>query len=1170
MEEVDDFLLEPGSMQYIENARFPKKDVAEKVRPFGQGVVTGSAGFTADALAIWSDNDKRAAVVSPRRVSHTDDAGVTWGTDTKTMDLLGIKRICSSQEQQGFHSFTWAPMGIVNGIFFTPSTALCAFERVEKVSRRNQRQVVVQTYNMTTGELIDERLHENAHSPRVHSLGGVGGQAVYGFVQNGNLLYYGLGVSGDLQSATLAGNFSFDVEDRNGYIDNDDGLLDAQNYGDLRFGWNFTMTNYNGQHVSYHDIKTGRGCTAFKDGGSPFEAVRITFHGATGVPSGGTFAVAFDFIGSRNSVLDCCVDTTGTYAYVLVGRISDSENEWDTKLYQVRLSDGNVRGDYTVGSQGQRVPVNGSVRCSSGSVWCAVTYAYDYPTDTMINGGAHRIVWDRVDDQTDWSTSPPTSSDAQEFIFNHRLCSNIVIDKDNRAYCVVQQWSNWNPGITDLGAVPANPDVPTPTITGNKPVTSILIRLDVDTDIHNSVVATFDAAQSKAVPFPSDEQSVHKGGELYYFSNGAPGNNGYHQFFYGNSVAYTVWDAAYYLSTSAADAYVSTSDPKDEWRRLLALGSGAFRVYQVENDIPTYWANFPDGAIAGASVPIWYDARGRNVMSGGMLDSPEIVKITRVGGNGATYNAYADTGEGSETPKAYTAVWKFTDTAGRVHRSAPATPVFVGKLEAADTTTEEITVIVTPPIMLQRERGTLYLEIYESFQGGPFQLAATDIKNFFDASLVTAQEVVVNVSGTSVRDIYNYREAPQLYTEGDVLAADPWPNFDYVVQSGRRMFAHSIADPSTVYYSKVFEPNVAPEFSAALTITLGNNEITALGTIDDKTLCFTEDGIWVIYGTGPDNTGANGDFFVEKLTHTVGCEDQRSVQNIKDGVFFYSSTTGEFHLLTRDMNLVDIGAGVRDISRRITNVDASVVDPSAHEVRWWVQLDPAVPFLPIGQTVDVPAQPPRPFLENLTDNEGSLVYNYRHQKWSFHELGSPGETLGGGALILDNKVSIISTSWVNYVESDTEWRWSNRMKWETPWLRVNQLQDFGRFYEATILGKYLSSWTDTGNGIEAGDLWVTVKYDYEGADADTDTYVFKANQDFNPVEGDRLQLRVRPKRQKCQAVKFIIEERATTAIEVWEPTYTNGRGFQLTAIDLLYGSKGGSGSKNLGSRRRKG
>jgi hypothetical protein len=104
--------------------------------------------------------------------------------------------------------------------------------------------------------------------------------------------------------------------------------------------------------------------------------------------------------------------------------------------------------------------------------------------------------------------------------------------------------------------------------------------------------------------------------------------------------------------------------------------------------------------------------------------------------------------------------------------------------------------------------------------------------------------------------------------------------------------------------------------------------------------------------------------------------------------------------------------------------------------------------------------------------------------------------------------------------------------------------------------------------LEAGDLKVTIKYDYEGMDGDADEYTFRANVDFDPTDGERLQFRVRPGRQKCQALKFIIEEQQTTPLDDAEPGYTLGRGFELDSIDLVYGAKGGS-SRNFGRRRQK-
>jgi hypothetical protein len=190
-----------------------------------------------------------------------------------------------------------------------------------------------------------------------------------------------------------------------------------------------------------------------------------------------------------------------------------------------------------------------------------------------------------------------------------------------------------------------------------------------------------------------------------------------------------------------------------------------------------------------------------------------------------------------------------------------------------------------------------------------------------------------------------------------------------------------------------------------------------------------------------------------------------------------------------------------------------------------------------------------------------LVYNFKYKKWSFLDDTALYHIVG----IVNGKPAGLK-DWDFYRTSDT-WADAELCRWETPWIKVNQLQDFGRFYSAEFLGKYLSSWTDNGDDVEAGDLQVTIRYDYEGADGDTDVFRFRANQDLAATNGERLQFKVTPSRQKCQAIKFDIEEIPTTGIEVSEPDYATGRGFMLTAVDLHYGAKGGSSRLPAGRKK---
>lgn len=66
-----------------------------------------------------------------------------------------------------------------------------------------------------------------------------------------------------------------------------------------------------------------------------------------------------------------------------------------------------------------------------------------------------------------------------------------------------------------------------------------------------------------------------------------------------------------------------------------------------------------------------------------------------------------------------------------------------------------------------------------------------------------------------------------------------------------------------------------------------------------------------------------------------------------------------------------------------------------------------------------------------------------------------------------------------------------------------------------------------------------------------------------------MQFAVHPGQPKCQAIKVRITEIPTEGVEVSEPLYGAGRGVALSAMDIVYTPKTGTGSKTLPAGRRK-
>jgi hypothetical protein len=165
----------------------------------------------------------------------------------------------------------------------------------------------------------------------------------------------------------------------------------------------------------------------------------------------------------------------------------------------------------------------------------------------------------------------------------------------------------------------------------------------------------------------------------------------------------------------------------------------------------------------------------------------------------------------------------------------------------------------------------------------------------------------------------------------------------------------------------------------------------------------------------------------------------------------------------------------------------------------------------------------------------------------------------GGAAIIDSTKDI-------YVTSET-WSDSRPVKCRTPWIRIANLQTYGSVDEICFLGKYYSSWNDNGGGFEAGDVQITLEYDYEGYGAASDVYLFRANA--GDLGTDRMQFSVHPGRRKCQAIRVTIEEVLTTKLDDDEPTYSLGRGFALTGMDIIYTQKAGLGTQTTPARTGK-
>jgi len=1149
-EEVDEFLLEAPGMASMRNVRFTKLDTCEKAEPTSFVAVTGGANHSVDAYGMWTkDND--VSIVANNEVLVSLDSGDTWDVYAQDTDLLGIEKVCSTIEGSGAINFQMQPLGtyVASPLSFDITHYACAWERVRQTSQAvdNFRDVVTAIYD-ADGRLLSEKVIASASSPRLQPLGGTSCALLCVDIFGDFHLEVGSSIT---EAFTFVNTYARTIRDYNHYYNSTNfgwgaaGFeLDGEN---MRLGYSVDMMDNNHSTAFHSPLNASFGVVGFKAGGA-IEWERT----ALGIPQGSPQILTVDSDPLYYALLDAHTD--GTYNYFLIAEQDTTTWALGTRVGLFReVVAGGTPDIYWFATNLNGPVVNGSIHLDNGGddMYVAFTMAYGDPEQLMQTTlGRHALLLRKMSGVT--GSFPPSLDTSQE-LFSQRLVSNIVVDKNDFPHLVVQQWDNWNP---DDGAISASPDIPALTSTHQKPLTSVHLRWDyIDEEV--DVIASYDAGQSKAMPASIEEQN-NALMSMVYFDQGIA-EAGAHQFWFGNRNLLTAEDNFYFLTNGTANAW-----PINDGRVPLHPGTARMNIYHLQSSLRVPYEQFSTGMFVGTSLPVWYDG-SRELVESTSLESPEVCGLT-MDGDGGTYLAYQELGIAADASKACQAVCGYYDDGGLVHRSAPSAPLYFGRAEATITTGHKVVAYVTPPLSVARNR-QYFIEMYENFPGETPQLCATRWVSDNQASERQDVAWATNLNPTTLAhdlNVTGFRTAKALYTAGNVLAADPWPSFDLLAKSGRRIFAHSIGDPSAIFYSKTFENGIAPEFSAALVISLGNETITALAAIDDKVIAWTHDEMFLIYGTGPDNTGANGDFFVEKFPHKMGCIDQDSILQYADGIAFFSNSTREFQLVTRDLQIQDLGESVKGITDDDSfDIVRALVYPDEHELRWYCNRSLPTKWLPDGGETDVP-QPPRPQMETEVPTSLVIVYNFKYKKWSFLDDTADYHIVG----LVDGKPAGLF-GWNFYKTSDT-WSDAELCQWETPWIKVNQLQDFGRFYGATFVGKYLSSWTDNGAGVESGDLQVTVRYDYEGQGGQADVFRFRANKELGDTNGRRLQFKIRPPRQKCQAVKFEIEEVATTAIEVWEPTYAPGRGFVLTAVDIHYGAKGGSADKNLPAERKKG
>ncbi|HEY6924947.1 MAG TPA: hypothetical protein VI653_15840, partial [Steroidobacteraceae bacterium] len=269
--------------------------------------------------------------------------------------------------------------------------------------------------------------------------------------------------------------------------------------------------------------------------------------------------------------------------------------------------------------------------------------------------------------------------------------------------------------------------------------------------------------------------------------------------------------------------------------------------------------------VAGAQ-PQWVDAVAS--YEAGFIQAPVSLAAPSVAGGGVLPAG------GSYK---YTAVF-VSNVGGVEERSAPALPV------SATTAAPNTTIITRWSTMELGSRRQVTCKVYRTLTNGTVYY----LVGKFDASPGGDVLGYFNFADSLSTDLDIVQNEALYVNIGQELAASQFPACSFANVGGNRLWCGGGFAGNTIQASKLFMPHLAPEFADddAFRATLPS-ACTGMAWCDAQ-VAFTQEGIYVISGEGPDASG-NGFFSVSRLPFDMGCIDWRSVDATDAGIFFQSA-----------------------------------------------------------------------------------------------------------------------------------------------------------------------------------------------------------------------------------------------------------------------------------------
>lgn len=455
-------------------------------------------------------------------------------------------------------------------------------------------------------------------------------------------------------------------------------------------------------------------------------------------------------------------------------------------------------------------------------------------------------------------------------------------------------------------------------------------------------------------------------------------------------------------------------------------------------------------------------------------------------------------------------VFEYTDRNGLLHRSPPsdATSITISS-GSGNANISAVVSCYTITNLLNSDPNENLVKIipYRTTDGGTIYYREANFPNrAFFSQMPDPEDYNNDVSAQKITIILalsdsNLSTQPVLYTDSGEIPPAPIPPIKYLSTWNKRIIAGGTPRDESVFYSKLNQINLAPEFTEAFSIGIQDlpGRTSGLSGFSDKLILSKRGRLFYSYGEGPDNTGQGGGFALfEQILGVSGAVNGKSLAVNKEGLYFKSDKG--MYVLSGGLATEHIGAYYEDVA------DTSVIKT----------LSPIT-----SETI------------RMLTSSGIIEHDTFFGGWSLQTGLTPVD-----AAIYDNDFYLIADDDIVYKENRSVFKdgsASYGMYLETGWISMAGVSGFQRLYSVFVKATYKSVHT----------LKVSIAYDYG-------SYVDEVTIDpADATDDDVYRFKICATTQKCEAFRLKFEEIIT------DGTAGTHESLQLNFISIVVGIKRG-------------